>query len=80
MSSLAHARSAVWQRVSTPRPSGATTRRIDVLLERKGMILKHKKLYHLYTEEKLGVRRRVVESRRGPLESQLALSVAMAMG
>ena len=33
-------------------------RRIGVLLERKGMIMKHKKLYRLYTEEKLGVRRR----------------------
>jgi putative transposase len=34
-------------------------RRIGVLLERKGMIMNHKKLYRLYTEEKLGVRRRV---------------------
>lgn len=33
-------------------------RRIGVLLERKGMIMNHKKLYRLYTEEKLGVRRR----------------------
>ena len=33
-------------------------RRIGVLLERKGMIVNHKKLYRLYTEEKLGVRRR----------------------
>lgn len=33
-------------------------RRIGVLLERKGMIINHKKLYRLYTEEKLGVRRR----------------------
>jgi len=28
------------------------------MLERKGMIMNHKKLYRLYTEEKLGVRRR----------------------
>jgi len=33
-------------------------RRIGVLLERKGMIMNHKKLYRLYTEEGLGVRRR----------------------
>jgi putative transposase len=33
-------------------------RRIGVLLERKGIIMNHKKLYRLYTEEKLGVRRR----------------------
>ena len=33
-------------------------RRIGVLLERKGMTMNHKKLYRLYTEEKLGVRRR----------------------
>ncbi|MBU3262222.1 IS3 family transposase [Roseovarius sp. PS-C2] len=33
-------------------------RRIGVMLERKGMIMNHKKLYRLYTDEKLGVRRR----------------------
>jgi putative transposase len=33
-------------------------RRIGVMLERKGMTMNHKKLYRLYTEEKLGVRRR----------------------
>ena len=33
-------------------------RRIGVMLERKGMIRNHKKLYRLYTDEKLGVRRR----------------------
>ena len=33
-------------------------RRIGVLLERKGMFMNHKKLYHIYTEEKLSVRRR----------------------
>ena len=32
--------------------------RIGVLLERKGMIMNHKKLYRLYTVEKLSVRRR----------------------
>ena len=32
-------------------------RRIGVLLERKGMIMNHKKLYRIYTEEKLGVTR-----------------------
>ena len=33
-------------------------RRIGVMLERKGIIRNHKKLYRLHTEEKLGVRRR----------------------
>lgn len=33
-------------------------RRIGVLLARKGMIMNHKKLYRLYCEEKLGVKRR----------------------
>jgi len=33
-------------------------RRIGVLLEREGMIMNHKKLYRLYTDEKLSVRRR----------------------
>ncbi len=32
-------------------------RRIGVMLERKGMIMNHKKLYRLFSEEKLGVRR-----------------------
>ena len=33
-------------------------RRIGILLEREGYAMNHKKLYRLYTEEKLGVRRR----------------------
>ncbi len=33
-------------------------RRIGVMLEREGYLMNHKKLYRLYTEEKLGVRRR----------------------
>ena len=33
-------------------------RRIGVLLERKGMVMNHKKLYRLYREEGLSVRRR----------------------
>lgn len=33
-------------------------RRIGVMLARRGMSMNHKKLYRLYTEEKLGVRRR----------------------
>ncbi|MDQ2092428.1 IS3 family transposase [Marimonas arenosa] len=33
-------------------------RRIGVMLEHKGMTMNHKKLYRLYTEGKLGVRRR----------------------
>lgn len=36
----------------------AERRRIGVMPERKGMIMNHKKLYRLYTDEKLGVRRR----------------------
>ena len=31
-------------------------RRIGVMLEREGYVMNHKKLYRLYTEEKLGVR------------------------
>ncbi len=38
-------------------------RRIGVMLERKGMIMNHKKLYRLYTDEKLGVRRRRARKR-----------------
>ena len=42
-------------------------RRIGVMLERKGMIMNHKKLYRLHTEEKLDVRRRRDRKRaRGP--------------
>ncbi len=33
-------------------------RRIGVLLERKGMIINHKKLYRIYREEGLSVQRR----------------------
>ena len=33
-------------------------RRIGVLLERKGMIMNHKKLYRIYREEGLSVKRR----------------------
>ena len=33
-------------------------RRIGVLLERKGMTLNHKKLYRIYREEGLSVKRR----------------------
>ena len=33
-------------------------RRIGVMLERKGVIMNHKKLYRLYTDENLGVKRR----------------------
>jgi putative transposase len=33
-------------------------RRIGIMLEREGHVMNHKKLYRLYTEEKLGVRRR----------------------
>lgn len=33
-------------------------RRISIMLEREGYVMNHKKLYRLYTEEKLGDRRR----------------------
>jgi putative transposase len=33
-------------------------RRIGIMLERQGMIMNHKKLYRLYREEGLSVRRR----------------------
>ena len=33
-------------------------RQIGVLLERKGMFMNHKKLYRIYPEEKLSIRRR----------------------
>ena len=32
-------------------------RQISVILQHKGMIMKHEELYRLYTDEKLGVRR-----------------------
>ena len=54
-------------------------RRIGVLLERKGMIMNHKKLYRLYTEEKLGVRRRRGRKRaRGSRTPMPAPSCAQA--
>ncbi|GAA6174585.1 hypothetical protein NBRC116593_05040 [Sulfitobacter pacificus] len=53
-------------------------RRIGVLLERKGMIMTHKKLYRLYTEEKLGVRRR--RGRKQARGSQTPMSVALRPG
>jgi hypothetical protein len=34
------------------------SRRLGILLERKGMVMNHKKLYRLYREEGLSVRRR----------------------
>lgn len=39
-------------------------RRIGIMLERQGMIMNHKKLYRLYREEGLSVRRRRGRSRR----------------
>ncbi|WP_138069739.1 IS3 family transposase [Sulfitobacter sp. EhC04] len=52
-------------------------RRIGVMLERKGMIMNHKKLYRLYTEEKLGVRprrgRKRARGSRTPMPEALRL-------
>ena len=53
-------------------------RRIGVLLERKGMIMNHKKLYRLYTEEKLGVRRR--RGRKRARGAQTPMPVASRPG
>ena len=53
-------------------------RRIGVLLERKGMIMNHKKLYRLYTEEKLGVRRR--RGRKRARGSRRPMPVALRPG
>jgi putative transposase len=67
-------------------------RRIGVLLERKGMIMtllpgrvlrsnvprRHKKLYRLYTEEKLGVRRR--RGRKRARGSRTPMPVALRPG
>ena len=50
-------------------------RRIGVLLERQGMIMNHKKLYRLYTEEKLGVRRR--RGRKRARGSRTSMPVAL---
>ena len=67
-------------------------RRIGVLLERKGMIMillpdrvsrsdvpgRHKKLYRIYTEEKLGVRRR--RGRKRARGSRTPMPVALRPG
>jgi putative transposase len=53
-------------------------RRIGVLLERKGMIMNHKKLYRLYTEERLGVRRR--RGRKRARGSRTPMPVAVRPG
>ena len=53
-------------------------RRIGVLLERKGMFMNHKKLYRLYTEEKLGVRRR--RGRKRARGSRTPMPVALHPG
>ena len=53
-------------------------RRIGVLLKRKGMIMNHKKLYRLYTEERLGVRRR--RGRKRARGSRTPMPVAVRPG
>lgn len=49
-------------------------RRIGILLERKGMTMNHKKLYRLYREEGLSVRRR--RGRKRARGSRTPLSAA----
>ena len=53
-------------------------RRIGVLLERKGMFMNHKKLYRLYTEGKLGIRRR--RGRKRAHGSRTPMPVALHPG
>jgi len=53
-------------------------RRIGVMLERKGMIMNHKKLYRLYTDEKLGVKRR--RSRKRARGSRTPMPEALKPG
>jgi putative transposase len=53
-------------------------RRIGVLLERTGMFMNHKKLYRLYTEENLGVRRR--RGRKRARGSRARMPVALRPG
>ena len=53
-------------------------RRIGVLLERKGMTMNHKKLYRLYTDEKLGVRQR--RGRKRARGSRTPMPVALRPG
>jgi putative transposase len=53
-------------------------RRIGVLLERKGMIMNHKKLYRLYCEERLGVKRR--RGRKRTRGSRTPMPVALRLG
>jgi len=54
------------------------SRRIGVMLERKGMTMNHKKLYRLYTEENLGVRRR--RGRKRARGSRTPMPVALRPG
>jgi putative transposase len=53
-------------------------RRIGVLLERKGMIMNHKKLYRLYCEERLGVKRR--RGRKRARGSRTPMPIALRPG
>ena len=53
-------------------------RRIGVMLDRKGMIMNHKKLHQLYTAEKLGVRRR--RGRKRARRSRTPMPVALQPG
>ena len=52
--------------------------RIGVLLERKGMIMNHKKLYCVYIEEKLSVKRG--GDRKRARGSRILMSLALHLG
>jgi putative transposase len=51
-------------------------RRLGILLEREGMVMNHKKLYRLYREEALAVRRRRGRKRATGTRAPLALPQA----
>ena len=60
-------------------------RRIGIMLERKGMVMNHKKLYRLYREEGLAVRRRRGRKRAHPespcaARASLAVTISASLG
>jgi putative transposase len=52
-------------------------RRLGILLEREGMVMNHKKLYRLYREEGLAVRRRRGRKRATGTRAPAALPLAL---
>jgi putative transposase len=53
-------------------------RRLGILLEREGVRMNHKKLYRLYREERLAVRRRRGRKRATDTRTPLAVPQALA--